>query len=220
MSSGDAAPCGGESGKGCTSWNEPGLFVGEHRDGIEVSGYSVDFMLRSGSGYGQAVPDPFQAGNQVLSMGVGGSGYSCVQFCLSESALMDPLNDYLRATLRIRFNNHTNWTGFGIAGLDVWQYWWWIRADGSVLDAEERFGGAPVFGTTAWHDVEIHADRGEKMVYLLVDDNTPASIPINAWETSTDAMRCLFVMSGITEGTVQNLYVDNVFLHARPEGQY
>jgi subtilisin family serine protease len=223
-SSGDAAPCG--SGTGCTAWAEPGLFVGEHRDGIEVSGYSVDFMLRSGYGYGQATSDPVFDGSQSLAMGVGeqGSGYSCVQFCLSGSALMDPLNDFLKASMRIRFGSHTDWTGFGISGLDgssedIWQYWWWIRADGTVLDEATRFGGASVFGTSAWHDVEINANRSAGTVSLRVDGSSE-SIALGNWYSNSDPMRCLFVMSGITEGTVQDIYVDNVFLHARPEGQY
>lgn len=245
---GESPPCGSGTGSWCTNLpGVPGLFVGEHRDSIEVSGYTVDDSILDGAGYGYVgtttTTDYFYDGSQGVEMGVNDSdggvhGYSMVNFCLSKHDLSDPLYDYFKASAYVRFDAHTDWTGFAIStedgsDTDVWLYWWWIRADGTVLDELDRFGGASVFGTTSWHLVEITVDRRDPVssnhtASLTVDTSVEASIPLETiwdWDdegvgASDFGMRCLSFFSGVTDDTVQDMYVDRVYLRSLPGGTY
>jgi subtilisin family serine protease len=229
---GDDLPCGGGTGSSCRALSgTPGLFVGEHRDSIEVSGYSVDALLL-GDGFADTDTSEYVDGAQSVGMGVhdettgGTHGYSLVKFCLTKNALDDPIDDYFRASAYVKFDAHTDWTGFGIStedgsGDDVWLYWWWIRADGTVLDTFDRLGGASVFDTTDWHFVEITADRRSADVASLnVDGTVETDIPLDNWDPTSEGMRCLFFFSGVTEDTYQDMYVDHVHVRARPGGTF
>jgi hypothetical protein len=230
VADGDAAPCGGGSGSACSPFAEPAVYAGKRRDTIEASGYEVDFMLLGGDGFGNASTAQAFDGTHSLAMGVhdnnsGVHGYAGVSFCLSGSPYADPLDDYIKASMQLRFASLTDWTGFGISGIDgsgedVWLYWWWIRGDGTVFDEADRFGSASVFTTDTWQPVEITVDRRTSSATLAVGGVSAGSIPLDVWYPSTDAMRCLFVFSGITDGTTQDLFVDGVYVSARPEGQY
>ena len=206
----------------------PGLYLGELRDSIEVSGYSVDFMFLDGLGFGAQTGAEAFEGSQSLHMGVNDAGdpvhgYACVQFCLKAGSLSDPLVDYLQASFRMKLDQLANWTAFGIAdgvGDGIWQQWWWVRADGSVLDEFDRFGGVPVFDTGVWHDVEIHVDPAADSVSLRVDGYEDTDIPLGTWDGSSDGMRCVFVMSGILDDTVQDVYLDRIHVRAGPDGAY
>ena len=230
VADGDAAPCGGGSGSACSSFAEPALYSGKHRDTIEASGYTVDFMLLSGDGYGSASTAQAFDGTHSLAMGVHDAspsvhGYAAVSFCLSGSPYADPLDDYIKASMQLRFANLTDWTGFGISGTDgsgedVWLYWWWVREDGTVFDEADRFGSASVFTTNAWQPVDITIDRAAGSATLAAGVQSPTSIPLGAWYPSTEAMRCLFVFSGIADDTTQDIFVDGVYVSARPEGSY
>jgi len=234
---GDAFPCGSGTGYSCTSLpGTPGLFVGEHRDSIEGSGYTVDDKLLSGDGFASRTTSEAYDGSQSLGMGVhdltigGTHGYSLVNFCLSKDDLSDPIDDYFKASAYVKFGSLTDWTGFGIStedgtDTDVWLYWWWIRENGTVLDEIDRLGGVPVFGTTAWHSVEITVDRRDPIASnhtaaIKVDTQEEASIPLSNWDLSDEGMRCLFFFSGVTEDTNQDMYVDHVYIRSRPGGVY
>ncbi|MBN2497277.1 MAG: S8 family serine peptidase [Deltaproteobacteria bacterium] len=236
VANGDDQPCGSAPGSDCYHLSGvPGLFLGEHRDSIEVTGYSVDLMMQSGAaenitGAGQTGAEHAD-GSHSLQVWVDDDhgtvhGYTCVKFCLNGSELAKPIDDYLQASLHLKFDQLTAWTGFGISGLDgsgddVWLYWWWIRQDGSVLDAEDRFGSSPVFTTGTWHAVQIDVDRrSADTVSLSVDSSTDSGISIDNWETSSEQMRCVFVLSGILDDSQQSLYADQVYLRARPGGGY
>ncbi|MFH1438092.1 MAG: S8 family serine peptidase, partial [Pseudomonadota bacterium] len=234
-SGGDAAPCGGGNGSPCSasSPNEAGLYVGEHRDSIEVSGYSVDFMLQNGGGTATVVTGGGAPhGSDFLDIVVHDEdavshGYACVKFCLSDNGYFEPIDDYVKASMQLRLDDRVDWTGIGISGEntseeDVWLYWWWIRGDGTVLDEEERFSSASVFQDDTWHFVEITIDRrpGMSQASLKVDSNSDTGISLDNWYPTTEDMKCVFVLSGITDGTVQDVYVDSVFIHARPEGAF
>ena len=229
---GDALPCGTGTGSSCRDLSgTPGLFVGEHRDSIEVSGYSVDALLQ-GDGFAFGSTSQAYDGTQSVEMGVhdvttgGTHGYSLVKFCLTKNELDNPIDDYFRASARVRFDAHTDWTGFGIstedgADTDIWLYWWWIRGDGTVLDTFDRLGGASVFGTTAWHLVEITVDRRSANVASLgVDGTVETGIPLSNWDPTSESMRCLFFFSGVTEDTDQGMYVDRVHVRSQPGGVY
>jgi hypothetical protein len=249
---GEAPPCGSGTGSWCHTDLDgvPGLFVGEHRDSIEVSGYSVGDRILDDHGYGYAAmttsaPYAEPDGTQSLGMGVhdsdssgGMHGYSLVNFCLTKHDLSDPLYNYFKASAYVLFEEHTDWTGFGIStedssDTDVWLYWWWIRADGSVLDELDRFGGASVFGTSGWHLVEITVDRRDSdplnhTASLTVDTSVEASILLETiwdWDdgglgASDFGMRCLFFFSGVTDDTDQDMYVDRVYIRSQPGGTY
>lgn len=230
---GDPAPCGGGSGSSCGS-GEPALFVGEHRDSVEVAGYAADFMFQNGAGSAGVTTAYASDGARSLNVWVhdqdpGTHGYSCVQFCLMDGPDAEPLDDYLHARLWMRFDDLTDWTGFGVggpnSGTDEWLYWWWIASDGAVFDEVDRFGGSPVFQTGSFHSVDITIDRRDAnpanhAATLEVDGVPESPIPLSTWETSTTDMKCVFVMSGVQDDTYQDLYVDGVFVRARPDGQY
>jgi subtilisin family serine protease len=230
---GDALPCGSGTGSSCTSLpGTPGLFVGEHMDSIEGSGYTVDDMLLDGDGFASRTTSQALDGTQSVGMGVhdsttgGTHGYSLVNFCLSKDDLANPIDDYFKASAYVRFDSHTDWTGFGVStedspGHHAWLYWWWIRADGTVLDEFDRLGGASVFGTTDWHLVEITVDRRSADVASLgVDGAVETDIPLSNWDPTSEGMRCLFFFSGVTEDTYQDMYVDRVHVRAQPGGVY
>jgi subtilisin family serine protease len=232
---GDALPCGTGTGSSCRDLSgTPGLFVGEHRDAIEVSGYSMDALV---AGDGFAVLDTFEHvdGVQSLGMGVddtttgGTHGYSLVKFCLTKNELDNPIDDYFKASAYVKFDSHTDWTGFGVSNevydvgswKDVWLYWWWIRADGTVLDTFDRLGGASVFDTTDWHHVEIAVDRrSADVASLSVDGTVETGIPLTNWDPTSVGMRCLFFFSGVTVDTDQDMYVDHVHVRAHPGGTF
>jgi len=231
--SGDEAPCGSGTGYSCTHLpGTPGLFVGEHRDSIEGSGYTVDDALIAGDGFASRTTSQAYDGSQSVAMGVhdtttGGTlGYSLVNFCLSKDDLANPIDDYFKASAHVRFDALTDWTGFGVSTEDssdddVWLYWWWIRADGTVFDEFDRLGGASVFGTTAWHRIEITVDRRSADVASLeVDGTVEADIPLSNWDPTSEGMRCLFFFSGVSEDTYQDMYVDRVHVRAHPGGAY
>jgi hypothetical protein len=85
----------------------------------------------------------------------------------------------------------------------------------------DRFSSATVFTTGGWHEVTITIDRRvSNTASLKVDSFEDTAIPLTNWDPTSDGMRCLFLFSGVTDDTVQDLWGYQVDLRARPGGAF
>ncbi len=129
--------------------------------------------------------------------------YIGIKFCLNTTA-----PDILAASFDLKLNNLVNWTGLGVLGdEDNMQYWWWVRADGTVFNGH-TFDS---FMEDVWQKVEIIIDRSTNRAMFAVDGNE-TYFDLNLEWTMTDPndpMQCIFAFMGVFD-TPQSIQIDNV----------
>jgi len=225
LAKGDYAPCATPSGV-CAddpdSIREPLLYMGWGYDSFEdytVGGPPPASFIAGASGSGAALVSNVTAsdGSQSLKLGISEdtgspstsiSDYVQFQFCLN-----GPANDYLKVSFSTRHTAFASWDALGVSSLSGWNYWWWVRDNGTVFD-DTTFA---TLSLDTWHDVEIVIDQAADTGTITVDGVDHSVALSTTWPyTAADAdLECILVLLHGRDA-VHDMYIDDAYIRGRP----
>jgi subtilisin len=231
LAKGDYAPCATPSGV-CAddpdSIQEPLLYMGWGYDSFEdytVGDSPPASFIASASGSGAAVVSNVTAseGGQSLKLGIIEdtgfptteiSDYVQFQFCLN-----GPADDYLKVSFSTRHTEFASWDALGVSSLSGWNYWWWVRDNGTVFD-DTTFA---TLDLDTWYDVEIVIDQAADTGTITVDDIDGGDVVVHTvalsttWPyTAADAdLECILVLVHGRDA-VHDMYIDDAYIRGRP----